>query len=55
LRSPMHRVEPAWLRRSLALLARHVEHASAAGVREVLGQMHAAPELAGAPPVTARR
>jgi FlaA1/EpsC-like NDP-sugar epimerase len=55
LRSPMHRVDPAWLRRSLALLARHVEHASAGGVRAVLAQVHAAPELAATPPVTLRR
>ena len=54
LKSPMHRVDSAWLRHSLGLLARHVEHASAAGVRDVLGQMHAARELAGAP-VTSRR
>jgi dTDP-glucose 4,6-dehydratase len=55
LKSPMRRVDPAWLRRSLALLARHVEHASAAGVRDALGQMHAAPELTRATSVTARR
>ena len=54
LRSPMHQVDPAWLRRSLASLARYVEHASAAGVRDVLGQMHAARDLAGASPVTTR-
>jgi FlaA1/EpsC-like NDP-sugar epimerase len=45
LRSPMHWVDPRWLEEWLALLARHVEAASAAGVRSALVEMHAWPEL----------
>jgi FlaA1/EpsC-like NDP-sugar epimerase len=45
LRAPMHRVDPAWLNRQLAALEQHVERASEAGVRALLAEMHAAPEL----------
>jgi FlaA1/EpsC-like NDP-sugar epimerase len=43
-RSTLDRVDPAWLNLWIAALARHVERASAAGVRAALAEMHAAPE-----------
>lgn len=43
-RSTLPRVDPAWLHASIASLARHVERASAVGVRAVLAEMHGAPE-----------
>jgi FlaA1/EpsC-like NDP-sugar epimerase len=43
-RSTMHQVDPAWLNDWLAVLARHVKRASAAGVRAALAEMHSAPE-----------
>lgn len=46
LRSTMHPVDPAWLDAWVATLARHVERASAAGVRAALAAMHGAPERA---------
>jgi FlaA1/EpsC-like NDP-sugar epimerase len=49
-RSPMHEVDPAWLNDWLAVLARHVRRASAAGVRGALAEMHAAPEHGGLHP-----
>lgn len=45
LRAPMHRVDPSWLEQQLAVLAQHVERASAAEVRALLTEMHAAAEL----------
>ncbi len=42
-RSPVDTVDRAWLNRWLAVLARHVKRASAAGVRAALAEMHAAP------------
>ena len=45
-RSTLPRVDPAWLHASIASLARHVERASAVGVRAVLAEMHGAPERA---------
>jgi FlaA1/EpsC-like NDP-sugar epimerase len=39
LRSTTHHVDPAWLNAWIAALARHVEEASAAGVRAVLSAM----------------
>jgi FlaA1/EpsC-like NDP-sugar epimerase len=50
LRSAMHQVDPVWLNGRLAVLARHVKNASAAGVRAALAEMHAAPELGGIRP-----
>lgn len=41
-RSTMRQVDPAWLDAWIATLARHVERASAAGVRAALAEMHAA-------------
>ena len=55
LGSTMHRVDPTWLEGCLAALARHVKHASAAGVRAVLAEMHEAPELGGIGPAAAHR
>jgi FlaA1/EpsC-like NDP-sugar epimerase len=55
LGSTMHRVDPTWLRGWLSVLARHVERASAAGVRAVLTEMHEASELGGIRPAAARR
>jgi hypothetical protein len=49
-RSPMRHVDPAWLNAWLAALARHVDRASAAGVRAALTEMHAAPEREIVPP-----
>ena len=46
----MHRVDPAWLSDWLAVLAGHVQRASAAGVRAALAEMHAAPEAEGVRP-----
>jgi FlaA1/EpsC-like NDP-sugar epimerase len=43
-RSPVLQVDPAWLSRSLAALERHVEHASATGVRAALAEMLAGRE-----------
>jgi hypothetical protein len=40
----MHQVDPAWLSRWLAVLARHVERGSATGVRATLAELHSAPE-----------
>jgi FlaA1/EpsC-like NDP-sugar epimerase len=54
LRSPMRRVDPAWLNGWLAVLARHVQGASAAGVRAALAEMHAAPALSGVSPAAVR-
>jgi FlaA1/EpsC-like NDP-sugar epimerase len=42
LSAPMHHVDPAWLEQQLAVLAQHVERASAAGVRALLAGMQAA-------------
>jgi FlaA1/EpsC-like NDP-sugar epimerase len=42
-RSPMRDVDPAWLRRWLAVLEAQVKRASATGVRAALAEMHAAP------------
>lgn len=50
LRVPLHRVEPSWLNGWLAMLARYVEQASAAGVRATLLQMEQIPELSEARP-----
>jgi hypothetical protein len=52
----MHEVDGAWLERWLALLARHVERASAAGVRAALASMPVTPERepAQARPIAAR-
>jgi FlaA1/EpsC-like NDP-sugar epimerase len=55
LGSTMHRVDPTWLEGRLAVLARHVKRASAAGVRAVLEEIHEAPEGGGIRPATARR
>ncbi len=55
LRSTMHQVDPAWLEGWLAVLARHVKRASAAGVRAALAEMHAAPALGGIRPAAVRR
>jgi dTDP-glucose 4,6-dehydratase len=44
LASPLVRVEPDWLEARLAALARHVERASAAGVRATLAELLAAPQ-----------
>lgn len=44
LRSTMPRVDPAWLSSWISALQRHVERASAVGVRAALAAMHAAPE-----------
>ena len=44
LRSTMRQVDPTWLNAAIAVLARHVERASAAGVRAALAEMHEAPE-----------
>jgi FlaA1/EpsC-like NDP-sugar epimerase len=41
-RSPMNRVDPAWLDQWLAVLERHVERASSSLVRAALAEMHAA-------------
>lgn len=43
-RSALARVDPAWLDSWVAVLAHHVERASAAGVRTALADMHGAPE-----------
>jgi FlaA1/EpsC-like NDP-sugar epimerase len=43
-RSTVHQVDPVWLSRWLAVLARHVERGSATGVRATLAEMHSAPE-----------
>jgi FlaA1/EpsC-like NDP-sugar epimerase len=43
-RAAMRHVDPAWLNALIAVLARHVERASAAGVRATLAEMHEAPE-----------
>lgn len=43
-RSTIHEADPAWLNDWLAVLARHVRRASAAGVRAALAEMHPAPE-----------
>jgi FlaA1/EpsC-like NDP-sugar epimerase len=55
LGSTMHRVDPTWLQGWLSVLARHVERASAAGVRAVLTEMHEASELGGIRPAAAHR
>ena len=52
-RSSMQEVDPAWLNGWLAVLAGHVERASAAGVRAALGEMHAAREVEGVTPAAA--
>jgi FlaA1/EpsC-like NDP-sugar epimerase len=54
LGSTMHRVDPTWLEGWLAVLARHVKRASAAGVRAVLAEMHEAP-LCGTRPAATHR
>ena len=43
-RASASNVDPAWLNGWLSVLARHVEHPSAAGVRTALAEMLAAPE-----------
>jgi FlaA1/EpsC-like NDP-sugar epimerase len=43
-RSTVRRVDPSWLDGWTAALSRHVERASAAGVRAALAEMHGAPE-----------
>lgn len=48
-RTSMEQVEPAWLNRWLSVLARHVERASATGVRAALAEMHSAPERQAVP------
>ena len=54
-RSPMRHVDPAWLDAWIATLARHVERASAAGVRAALAEMHAVPaQIVPASAVVAR-
>jgi FlaA1/EpsC-like NDP-sugar epimerase len=54
LRSPLRSVDPAWLSGWLAVLARDVERASAAGVRAALAEMHEeADPLRAAPPAAA--
>jgi FlaA1/EpsC-like NDP-sugar epimerase len=53
LRSPLRSVDPAWLRGWLAVLARDVERASAAGVRAALFEMHAEADPLRAPPAAA--
>jgi len=40
----VHQVDPTWLTRWLAVLARHVKRASAAGVRAALAEIHSAIE-----------
>jgi FlaA1/EpsC-like NDP-sugar epimerase len=52
-RSSMQEVDPAWLNGWLAVLAGHVERASAAGVRAALGEMHAAREVEEVTPAAA--
>ena len=47
LRSTMHRVDSGWLNSCLVMLAQHVTHASAGGVRTVLADMQTSPELGG--------
>jgi FlaA1/EpsC-like NDP-sugar epimerase len=42
-RSPLPRIDPVWLEAWTATLERHVEAASAAGVRAALAEMHSAP------------
>jgi FlaA1/EpsC-like NDP-sugar epimerase len=42
-RSTMRRVDRAWLNAWIGALARHVERASASGVRAALAEMHGAP------------
>ena len=44
LRAELRRADGEWLGRFLAVLARHVEQASAAGVRATLAEMNGAPE-----------
>jgi FlaA1/EpsC-like NDP-sugar epimerase len=44
-RSAAPRVDPAWLGAWTAALGRHVDRASAAGVRAALAEIHGAPEL----------
>jgi FlaA1/EpsC-like NDP-sugar epimerase len=44
-RTPMRRVDPAWLETRLTELAQHVERASAADVRFLLAEMHATARL----------
>jgi FlaA1/EpsC-like NDP-sugar epimerase len=54
LRSPLRSVDPEWLTGWLALLARDVERASAAGVRAALAAMHEeADPLRAVPPAAA--
>jgi FlaA1/EpsC-like NDP-sugar epimerase len=53
-RSTLARIDPAWLKRWLQVLERHVERGSAAGVRAALADMHSAPEQRTIPPTTAR-
>jgi FlaA1/EpsC-like NDP-sugar epimerase len=48
-RTSMEQIEPAWLNRWLSVLARHVERASATGVRAALAEMHSAPERQAVP------
>jgi FlaA1/EpsC-like NDP-sugar epimerase len=45
LRAELRRADGEWLGRFLAVLARHVEQASAAGVRATLAEMNGAPEM----------
>jgi FlaA1/EpsC-like NDP-sugar epimerase len=52
-RSAMHRVEADWLNAWIAVLARHVERASAAGVRAALAEMNAPRVRAAAVPSAA--
>lgn len=51
-RSAVHQVDPVWLDRWLAVLARQVKCASASGVRAALAEMHSAPVRAARRPTT---